>query len=46
MPSIFEPPPRPEPEDPRQRVWDAIQIALGAWGLYELLAQILGKARK
>ena len=39
MASIFEPPP-PEP-DRVQKAWDAIQLALGAWGLYTLLVQIL-----
>ena len=41
---MFEPP--PPPKERAQEVWDAIQRALGAWGLYALLAQLLKGNRK
>jgi hypothetical protein len=44
MASIFEPPP-PEP-DRVQKAWDAIQLALGAWGLYALLVQLIERKRR
>jgi len=44
--SIFEPPPPEPPEPPkRDQVYDAINVILGAWGLYALLAQWIKRRR-
>lgn len=47
MASIYEvPPPEPPPPPKREQVWDAINIVLGAWGLYALLAAWAQRRRK
>ena len=47
MASIYEvPPPEPPPPPKREQAWDAINVILGAWGLYALLAQWVQSRRK
>lgn len=43
--TLGQAPAAPEPQDTREKVFDALQAMLSAWGLYSLLVQFLERKR-